>query len=64
MYRQYENPWELEKQLEEAKEEYRKAIEKRADEDTLMNLAIEIQELKDRVNYAWQDDEAETEGYE
>ena len=32
MYRQYENPYKLEKQLKELKEEYRQAIEKGEDE--------------------------------
>ena len=57
MYRQYENPYELEKQLEELKEQYCIAVEENASEDTLINLHFAIDELKDRINYAWQDDE-------
>ena len=57
MYRQYENPYDLENQLDELKKEYEKAIEENADEDTLINLAENIAELKERINFAWQDDE-------
>lgn len=57
MYRQYENPNTLEKQLEKLKEEYRTAKENDADEDTLINLHMQIAELEERVNFAWQDDE-------
>lgn len=61
MYRQHENPWELENQLAEAKAIYRRAREEEADEDTLMNLAIRVHELEERVNFAWQDDEFDNE---
>lgn len=57
MYRQYENPYKLENQLEELKAEYQKAINENADDETIMYLAESIAELKDRVNFAWQDDE-------
>ena len=57
MYRQYENPYNLENQLKELKAEYNKAIEENADEEIIMNLANDIVELKDRINFAWQDDE-------
>lgn len=53
MYRQYEDPYKLEKQLAELKERESKTT----DEDELMYLAQEIAELKDRVNFAWQDEE-------
>ena len=57
IYRQYEDPYELEQKL--------KILQAQAsfnpeDED----LAQEIAELKERINFAWQDDEAECEGYE
>ena len=58
MYRQYENPYKLEKQLEELKQQYCDAVENNADEDTLINLAMDINELEERINFAWQDDEA------
>lgn len=57
MHRQYENANTLEKQLEKLKEEYRTAVENDADEDTLINLHVQIAELEERVNFAWQDDE-------
>jgi hypothetical protein len=54
MYRQYEDPYKLEKQLAELKEQ---RIHNPEDED----LALEIYELEERINFAWQDDEYETE---
>ena len=57
IYRQYENPWKLEDELAEAKALYRRAVEEGIDENTLMDMALEINELEDRVNFAWQDDE-------
>lgn len=53
MYRQYENPYSLENQLKELEEEYKNET----DEDRLINLAEEIAKLKERINFAWQDDE-------
>lgn len=50
MYRRYENPYELSKLLEEAKAE----LEKNPDDDYLWET---VAELKDRLNFAWQDDE-------
>ena len=50
MYRQYENPYKLEKLLDEAKQ---RLAENPCDEE----LAFEVAELKDRINFAWQDDE-------
>lgn len=57
MYRQYENPYRLEEELKEFEEVYRMAVEANADEEILINLANDIAELKDRINFAWQDDE-------
>ena len=50
IHRQYENPRTLEERLEEAK---RRLAENPYDED----LANEVAELKERVNFAWQDEE-------
>lgn len=50
MYRQYENPWKLEDKLAEAKQ---RLAENPENED----LALEVHELEERVNFAWQDDE-------
>ena len=64
MYRQYENPWQLEEQLAEAKAMYRRAIEEGVDENALMDMSLEIHELEERVNFAWQDNEFEMDGGE
>jgi hypothetical protein len=50
MYRQYEDPYVLEQKLAEAKKQF---AENPLDED----LAIEVHELEERVNFAWQDEE-------
>ena len=55
MYRQYEDPWKLEDQLAEAKQ---RLVENPDNED----LALEVHELEERVNFAWQDNEYEMEG--
>lgn len=62
MYRQYENPYQLEQQLAEVKAIYCRATEEGADETTLMELTLGIHELEERINFAWQDDEYESEG--
>ena len=56
-YRQYEDPYKLEQELEQLKK-------LQADDPYNDDIAIKIAELKDRINFAWQDDEAEMEGYE
>ncbi len=56
IYRQYENPFSLEDELKEAKERLA------ADPENI-DLAIEVHELEDRVRFAWDDNEAEAEGY-
>lgn len=62
MYRQYEDPYMLEDQLDEAKAIYRRAVEEGVDEDVLINLSMDINELEERINFAWQDQEYESEG--
>ena len=57
LYRQYEDPYALEEQLEELREQYCTAVEEGADDEVLINLQMDINELEDRVNFAWQDDE-------
>jgi len=57
MYRQYENPGTLEKQLKGLKEEYKTLLEQDADEATLISMYEDIAELAERVNHARSDDE-------
>ena len=63
MYRQYEDPYMLEKELIEVKKELAKARKTDAPDGALEDLMFEIAYLEDRINFAWQDDEAETEGW-
>ena len=53
MYRQYEDPYKLEKRLEELELQYAQCD----DDDERVDLYLAIAELKDRINFAWQDDE-------
>lgn len=59
MFRQYEDPYALEERLEkaEAKLEELKALATEDDtyDDAYIDAYIEVQELKDRINFAWQD---------
>lgn len=59
MYRQYENPYELNKYLCELEAEYQTLIESGvdADEEDFIDLYCEIADIKERINFAWQDDE-------
>lgn len=59
IYRQYEDPYTLEDALAELKAIYRRAVEEGVDEDILMDMSIDINELEERVNFAWQDNEYE-----
>lgn len=56
--RSYEDPRTLENELEELN----KRIESENDESTLVDLYIERNELEERINFAWQDNEYEMEG--
>lgn len=56
MYRDYENPRELENQLKELKQMYLNAIANNSDENTIIELDEEIASLEERINYAWQDE--------
>ncbi len=53
MFRQYENPHKLQEQLEELQLRYNQCD----DDDERIDLYLAISEMKDRINFAWQDDE-------
>ena len=58
MYRQYEDPYKLEKELEQVEDEYRRFLDDGGiDEDG--SWQERIGNLKERINFAWQDDEYE-----
>ena len=54
MYRQYENPHALQTRLEELQKEFAKRS-KTEDIENLIDLQETIEELKQRINFAWQD---------
>lgn len=57
MYRRYEDPFKLQDMLAEKRAEYVARMDAGADAYELIELAIEINDLEQRVNFAWQDDE-------
>ena len=59
MYRQYENPRELENKLADLREQMQNCKDAGYDPEDLVDLAIDIHELEERVNFAWQDEEYE-----
>lgn len=57
MYRQYEDPWKLEEQLQELEERYAENMDD-------IDLYLEIYELRDRISFAWQDNEYDHDCYD
>ena len=57
MYRQYENPYKVQKQFEEAERELSDARARGDDIESLIDLYNEVESLRERVNFAWQDEE-------
>jgi hypothetical protein len=57
MYRQYENPYKLNKYLCELEAEFDTRFENGESLEDLIDLAEDIATLKERINFAWQDDE-------
>ena len=64
MYRSYENPYKLNKYLCELEAEYQTAIENDEDAEDLIDLCEDIETLKERINFAWQDDEYDCDNYD
>ena len=64
MYRQYEDPYKIQKRFADVQQELEEASINGADLDMLKELYDEVESLRERLNFAWQDDEAEVEGYE
>lgn len=63
MYRSYENPHSLEDQLKEMQAEFQRRYESGEDLEDLIDISISIEDLKQRINFAWQDDEYDSENY-
>lgn len=57
MYRQYEKPNTLKESLANLKREYKLALENNADDETLISLHDNIEDLKERLNFAYQDED-------
>ncbi len=58
MYRSYENPRTLENLLHDAKERFEALRwQTDADPEELFRVHEEIEDLKQRINFSWQDDE-------
>ena len=56
MYRSYENTNALETLLNDAKSRYDDAVQRGEDTDTLYHLNEDIEDLKERLNFAYEDD--------
>lgn len=66
MFRQYEDPWALEERLENAIAKLEDAKQQGYEADEIWYLYENVAELRERVNFAWQDqeyDEMYTEGF-
>lgn len=55
MYRQYEDPYKLEQMLQEAKDALADSYDSYGECD--IDALLWVQELEERVNFAWQDNE-------
>lgn len=55
MHRQYEKPNTLKEALENLKREYKLALENNANEEILISLHDDIEDLEERLNFAYQD---------
>lgn len=63
MYRQYENPRALEQELKEKREQFDYLkMTGQLDVDDEIDLAMCIEDLEQRVNFAWQDEEYDSLG--
>ena len=63
MYSQYENPWKLEEELAKLEYELTMAEYEDASDEELADIQMSIYEIKDRINFAWQDNEFECDNY-
>lgn len=55
MYRAYENPSTLKVMLEDAKKTLAGAIQRGEDIEVIADLNDTVEDLKERINFAWQD---------
>lgn len=63
MYRHYEDPHKVQKMLDKAIAELEAAkADPECSDERLIDLYNEVESLKERLNFAWQDDEFEQEG--
>ena len=45
------------KEFKKLKEEYQNAVNEDADEDTLISLYFQIEDMRERLNFAYQDED-------
>ena len=58
MFRQYEDPYKVQKMLAQAEADFEAAKQEDPENvDLLIDLANEVESLRERLNFAWQDDE-------
>ena len=56
-YRRYEDPHKVRKLLEEAQKSLEEAEQEGREPEALIDLYEEVESLKERLNFAWQDEE-------
>ena len=64
MYRQYEDPYKVQRMLDEARDQLELAKANEEDEDLIISLHEDVAILEERLNFAWQDDEAACYGWD
>ena len=57
MYRRYENPFKVKEMLEEAERQLSDAKARDDDIESIIDLYNEVESLRERLNFAWQDEE-------
>ena len=62
-YRDYESPYGLEMMIQDVDLEIHKAEDRGADEYEMYDLYEKKHELEDRLRFAWEDQEADTYGW-
>lgn len=64
MFRQYQDPWMLQDRLAKAQADLAAAIEAGESDETIFYLHEDVEELREKVNFAWQDEEASENGWD
>lgn len=64
MFRTYADPHKAEERLEEAQKDLEEMIEHGDSDEAIYDQKCWVEELKEKVNFAWQDEEASEMGWD